>query len=167
VVQEPVSCSEHSGAATLVLYRPGARNAITSTPVEALHAALDRAAVADTVRVVVPTGADPAFCAGPDIEEFARAGRPPATETVLTVRLGSFVRSTVVPHTELPAVVQWMAEGVADRDPAVVRGLHGLWRSSRNHDLPDARDHEYTEPERRAAGAQLVPTSPIADPAAG
>ncbi len=62
----------HDGVAVVVLDRPAARNALNA----ALRAALPRAmadlAADDAVRVIVLTGADPAFCAGLDLAELGR-----------------------------------------------------------------------------------------------
>jgi enoyl-CoA hydratase/carnithine racemase len=58
----------------LTLNRPAARNALSSALIKEFYAAL-RAAQADAnVRVLVITGADPAFCAGLDLKEAARDG---------------------------------------------------------------------------------------------
>jgi enoyl-CoA hydratase/carnithine racemase len=58
----------------LTLNRPEARNALSSSLAAALHAALLAAEAEDEVRVLVLTGADPAFCAGVDLKEAARDG---------------------------------------------------------------------------------------------
>jgi enoyl-CoA hydratase len=62
------------GVRVLTLNRPEARNALNSPLVEALSAALLAADANDQVRALVLTGADPAFCAGIDLKEAARAG---------------------------------------------------------------------------------------------
>jgi enoyl-CoA hydratase len=62
------------GIRVLTLNRPEARNALNAALAEALHAALRSADEQDEVRVVVLTGADPAFCAGIDLKEAARDG---------------------------------------------------------------------------------------------
>ena len=62
------------GVRVLTLNRPEARNALSGPLVEALHAALVAADGHEDVRVLVLTGADPAFCAGIDLKEAARAG---------------------------------------------------------------------------------------------
>jgi enoyl-CoA hydratase len=58
----------------LTLNRPEARNALNSKLIEALFLALDEADADPSVRAVVLTGADPAFCAGVDLKQAQREG---------------------------------------------------------------------------------------------
>jgi enoyl-CoA hydratase/carnithine racemase len=58
----------------LTLNRPAARNALNRNLIRALYAALKAADADESVRAVVITGADPAFCAGVDLKEAARDG---------------------------------------------------------------------------------------------
>ena len=58
----------------LTMNRPAARNALNRDLIRSLYAALKSADVDDSVRAVVLTGADPAFCAGIDLKEAARDG---------------------------------------------------------------------------------------------
>ena len=58
----------------LTLNRPAARNALNRSLIRALYAALKAADADESVRAVVLTGADPAFCAGVDLKEAARDG---------------------------------------------------------------------------------------------
>ncbi len=68
---------ERAGAAaTLVLDRPHARNAVDTTLREELRARLDEVAADDSVRAVVLTGAGGAFSAGADL----KAGFDPTPE---------------------------------------------------------------------------------------
>lgn len=53
--------------ATITLNRPAKLNAVTSTTIEELVAAFDRADADDGVRAVIVTGAGRAFCAGADL----------------------------------------------------------------------------------------------------
>jgi enoyl-CoA hydratase len=62
------------GVRVLTLNRPEARNALSTGLAEALSAALCAAEADDELRVLVLTGADPAFCAGIDLKEAARDG---------------------------------------------------------------------------------------------
>ncbi len=56
---------------TILLNRPRAHNALTAEMKTALLAALRQAAASPEVRVVLITGAGPAFCAGQDLREHA------------------------------------------------------------------------------------------------
>lgn len=58
----------------LTLNRPESRNALNRGLIRALYAALKAADADESVRTVVITGADPAFCAGIDLKEAARDG---------------------------------------------------------------------------------------------
>jgi enoyl-CoA hydratase len=62
------------GVRVLTLNRPEARNALSGALTEALYQALVDADADNRVRVLVLTGTDPAFCAGIDLKEAARAG---------------------------------------------------------------------------------------------
>ena len=58
----------------LTMNRPEARNALSPKLIEALYAALREADDDASVRAVVLTGADPAFCAGVDLKEAQHLG---------------------------------------------------------------------------------------------
>ncbi len=60
--------------ATITLNRPGKRNALSSALIGELKAAYDEVLDVDDVTCVVLTGADPAFCAGMDLEELGAGG---------------------------------------------------------------------------------------------
>lgn len=62
--------SDAGGVATLTLNRPESRNALSLGMLRALSTELERAATDSSVRVVVLTGAGPAFCAGHDLKEI-------------------------------------------------------------------------------------------------
>jgi enoyl-CoA hydratase len=71
----PVVLTEDHGAVRLLtLNRSEARNALSRELIRAAHTALTEADAADSVRAVVLTGADPAFCAGVDLKEAQRDG---------------------------------------------------------------------------------------------
>jgi enoyl-CoA hydratase/carnithine racemase len=65
---------DHGAVCVLVLNRPAARNALNRGLIRALYTALKSADGDASVRAVVLTGADPAFCAGIDLKEAARDG---------------------------------------------------------------------------------------------
>jgi enoyl-CoA hydratase len=58
----------------LTMNRPEARNALNTDLISALHTALMHADRDPSVRAVVLTGADPAFCAGLDLKQAQRDG---------------------------------------------------------------------------------------------
>ena len=58
----------------LTMNRPEARNALSPNLIGTLYAALREADDDASVRAVVLTGADPAFCAGVDLKEAQRLG---------------------------------------------------------------------------------------------
>lgn len=63
---------DRDGVRRVTINRPDKLNALNSATLDALHAAFDDAAAADSVRAVVLTGAGPkAFVAGADIAEMA------------------------------------------------------------------------------------------------
>ena len=65
---------DHGTVRLLTLNRPEARNALSRDLIKAAYAALTQADADDSVRAVVLTGADPAFCAGVDLKEAQRDG---------------------------------------------------------------------------------------------
>jgi enoyl-CoA hydratase len=72
--EELVLRADHGAVRVLTLNRPRARNALNRGLIRALYAALNSADDDASVRAVVLTGADPAFCAGIDLKEAARDG---------------------------------------------------------------------------------------------
>jgi enoyl-CoA hydratase/carnithine racemase len=58
----------------LTMNRPEARNALSTKLIEELYAALCDADVDQSVRALVLTGVDPAFCAGVDLKEAQQLG---------------------------------------------------------------------------------------------
>src|SRR6202171_3022955 len=69
-----VLIANHGAVRLLTLNRPQARNALSRDLIRATYAALTEADADDSVRAVVLTGADPAFCAGVDLKEAQRDG---------------------------------------------------------------------------------------------
>ncbi len=65
-----LSEQDERGVLTLTLNRPLAYNALSAALLDAMQTALDRAAVDDSVRVVVLAAAGKAFCAGHDLKEM-------------------------------------------------------------------------------------------------
>jgi 2-(1,2-epoxy-1,2-dihydrophenyl)acetyl-CoA isomerase len=84
-VSDGVQYEVSGGVARVLLNRPDALNALTTTMKEALREALDRAASDRDVRAVLLTGAGRAFCVGQDLREHAEAlasGGAAALDTV-------------------------------------------------------------------------------------
>ena len=63
------------GTATVTLNRPRARNALSREVLRTLPRIVQECDARDDVRVVIITGADPAFCAGLDLKELGKIGR--------------------------------------------------------------------------------------------
>ncbi len=66
--------ADHGPVRVLTLNRPEARNALSRGLIKATYNALTEADADESVRAVVLTGADPAFCAGVDLKEAQRDG---------------------------------------------------------------------------------------------
>jgi enoyl-CoA hydratase len=76
-------------AAWITLNRPRQRNALTSPMLVQAHRALDLAEADDQVRVLVITGAPPAFCAGADLKFFrAMLAEPDGCDRFLAAVIG-------------------------------------------------------------------------------
>lgn len=67
-----VLAADHGPVRLLTMNRPEARNALSRDLIRALYAALSDADADESVRAVVLTGTDPAFCAGVDLKGRAR-----------------------------------------------------------------------------------------------
>ena len=70
----PLLSNDHGHVRTLTLHRPETRNALSAELIHALYDALEEADRDETIRAVVLTGTDPAFCAGVDLKEASRDG---------------------------------------------------------------------------------------------
>jgi enoyl-CoA hydratase len=73
-VNQLVLCEDRGAVRVLTMNRPEARNALNTDLISALHAAFIDADRDASVRAVVLTGADPAFCAGLDLKQAQRDG---------------------------------------------------------------------------------------------
>lgn len=65
-----VLTEDHGAVRVITLNRPQARNALSRDLIRACYAALTAADADESVRAVVLTGADPAFCAGVDLKKL-------------------------------------------------------------------------------------------------
>jgi len=70
-MDSPVLLDVSDRIATVTLNRPAARNALSSEVIGLLPGLLEKADRDDDVDVLILTGADPAFCAGLDLDELA------------------------------------------------------------------------------------------------
>ena len=72
----PIILTEFAdGVSTITLNRPAKRNALSSELFAAMQGALVEADGDERVCAIVLTGADPAFCAGLDLEELGSTGK--------------------------------------------------------------------------------------------
>lgn len=69
-----VRCEVAGLVATVTLNRPDRRNAISGSLLTQLRATMAELDASADIRVIVLTGADPAFCAGLDLTELGQAG---------------------------------------------------------------------------------------------
>jgi enoyl-CoA hydratase/carnithine racemase len=67
-----------SHVCTITLNRPDRRNALNPRAYAEIEAAFHAASADDDVRVVIVTGADPAFCSGEDVKEMMTGEARPA-----------------------------------------------------------------------------------------
>ena len=72
--QQLVLREDRGAVRVLTMNRPESRNALNTDLISALHTALVQADRDVSVRAVVLTGADPAFCAGLDLKQAQRDG---------------------------------------------------------------------------------------------
>lgn len=80
-------------AAWITLNRPAKRNALSPVMLAELHQALDQAEADPEARVLVLTGAPPAFCAGADLEFFrARLDEPDGCDRFLAAIIEPLAR---------------------------------------------------------------------------
>jgi enoyl-CoA hydratase len=69
-----VLTADHGAVRILTLNRTEARNALSSSLIEQLYTAMEAADADETVRAIILTGTDPAFCAGVDLKEAQQLG---------------------------------------------------------------------------------------------
>lgn len=87
----------------LTLNRPDARNALSRVLIAELTQALELAAVDDSVRCLIITGAGPAFCAGLDLREIAQTTEDQAEHDATTL-LKLFETIDLLPKPVIAAV---------------------------------------------------------------
>jgi len=96
-----VIVADHGPVRVLTLNRPGARNALSRELIKATYTALTEADSDESVRAVVLTGADPAFCAGVDLKEAQRDG----TEYFAEFRSHSCIEATGTMRTPIVGAI--------------------------------------------------------------
>jgi 2-(1,2-epoxy-1,2-dihydrophenyl)acetyl-CoA isomerase len=79
---DDLQATSEAGVLTLTLNRPQARNAMSAAMNQALAEQLAQAELEPDVRVIVLTGAGPAFCAGGDVKTMASRNDAGATITI-------------------------------------------------------------------------------------
>ena len=116
--------------AVLTMNRPEARNALNPALREALASALKDADADPAVRVVILTGAGPAFCAGMDLKSFAAGSNSAAmtwfyTEGIGKPTIAALNGTAVAGGFELALACDLIvaAEGAKVGIPEVKRGL--------------------------------------------
>ena len=93
------------GVLIITINRPEKRNAIDKATAEDIGTAIDRLDSEDALRVAVLTGAGKSFCAGMDLQAFARGERP------VTGERGFAGMCTVPPQKPIIAAVEGHALG--------------------------------------------------------
>jgi enoyl-CoA hydratase/carnithine racemase len=73
---------DEEGVAILTLNRPRQYNALSGVLLDALHRELEALAVDEAIRVVMLTGAGPAFCSGHDLKEMRAMASPQKVEAL-------------------------------------------------------------------------------------
>jgi enoyl-CoA hydratase len=89
-----VLCEIRDLVATVTLNRPARRNALSGALLTSLRTTLAGLESDDSVRAIVLTGADPAFCAGLDLAELGEPGGP----------LSSAASGPVLPQMSTPLI---------------------------------------------------------------
>lgn len=96
--------ADADGVATLTLNRPRQYNALSGALLAALHASLDAIAGDASVRVVVITGAGPAFCAGHDLKEMRALASQPEVEALFASCSAMMQKLVRLPQPVIAAV---------------------------------------------------------------
>jgi enoyl-CoA hydratase/carnithine racemase len=112
-LDEPLAVLRHRAIVTLVLNRPGSRNALSLELIARLTAALEEAGTDPGVRAVVIAGTGPVFCSGHDLREL-RAADHGSVRTLFEADAG-LMRSV----RDLPKPVVARVHG-----PATAAGCH-------------------------------------------
>jgi enoyl-CoA hydratase len=140
-----VLCEHHDGVALVTLNRPARRNALSSALLTALQATMAELDALPAVRVIVLTGADPAFCAGLDLTELgqpdsqpAAAGSGPVLPPLSTPLIGAVNGAAVTGGLELALACDFLiaSERAAFADTHARLGVMPGWGMT--YALPEA-----------------------------
>lgn len=96
--------TDAAGVATLTLNRPRQYNALSAALLDALHRELDALAADESIRVVVITGAGPAFCAGHDLKEMRALGGQAEVEALFSTCSAMMQKLVALPQPVIAAV---------------------------------------------------------------
>ncbi len=124
------------GVATITLNRPERRNAINRDLLDSLGEALDRAAADAACRIVYLRGAGAAFCAGDDLEEFARTSNSEDSVRSFVTRLQNVTRRLMLGHQTVVCGVQGWVVGGGTAWP--LNADLALWADDARLKLPEA-----------------------------
>jgi enoyl-CoA hydratase/carnithine racemase len=109
----PLLRTDEAGVATLVLNRPGARNALSEALLAAMTAELASIAADRSVRAVVLTAAGPVFSAGHDLKEMSARRSDPDGGRAYTTDIMERCSTAMQAIVRLPVPVIAAVEGVA------------------------------------------------------
>jgi enoyl-CoA hydratase/carnithine racemase len=101
---DPLLRADRDGICTLTLNRPAQRNALSIALMEAMIAELDRIKADAGVRVVVITGAGPAFCSGHDLKELRSDRSRAHVERIFALCSAMMQRIIALPQPVIAAV---------------------------------------------------------------
>jgi len=136
--EDPVLVGRRGDVLTVTLNRPKVHNAYNALMRDRLFDALSIAAVDETVREVVWTGAGPSFCSGGDLTEFGTFPDPASAHLIRTTRSPAYLLSLLADRVkprlhgfcvgsgmELPAFVRMLRAdpGATFQLPEMAMGL--------------------------------------------
>jgi enoyl-CoA hydratase len=140
-----VVCEDRNGVALVTLNRPARRNALSAAVLTTLRATVAELDGEPGVRVIVLTGADPAFCAGLDLTELgqpdsqlAAAGSGPVLPPVTKPLVGAVNGAAVTGGLELALACDFLiaSERATFADTHAQMGIMPGWGMT--YALPEA-----------------------------
>jgi enoyl-CoA hydratase len=103
-IGEPITCEQQGAVAVVTLRRPEQLNALSSSVVDGLDAALDAIEAGAEARAIVVTGEGKAFSAGADIKEFRALDGPVAFRAFLERLERTLHRLASLPQPSIAAI---------------------------------------------------------------